>query len=1287
MSEFKLKLLSIALVLFLWGFATDANVRARQFNKAGQIDSSINTQSDEISLHRLRFTWGGGESKAWTGAIKFLGAEILNPEVLGFSRDSASFAKFQKNQVIIRQAAPSTFEGFDVDVLGPPDSKIVVEVTEQGGEPVRREFAVSKISVQDQVFVIDQQGNRLSIARSAQDFIQFRSDRRHMVFEPGEDFEFEFRAWQLRQKNQNSVCSIDVRTARQNKLCATSTATQLQFDHLNSTPFVAHKISVPNQEGVYNLRLQIASASTDALRFTRRQESIVREIQFVVIDPNRRHTSTAQKRLIKEIGPDDMRSSIVPQQLNHFSRMVGIRNSNTSPGNFLIDREQKSVTLPVGGWQAIPISIGDTANQCVVEIDYPAGHEMALGCSILQTDANGQVPNFGAESGLKIPSSVGSINHTQESSTHRFAFWPEKERVFLLLANRDQKSECQYQRIRVYSVLQRRGQDTPKSNVGKRKQMVFYEQPLFAENFSSHQHHDQQFGQSITDWQTFLTGVRRTAGYLRENGASGAFINVFGEGSALTPLDTVSSSPRYDSGAFSSYGHDPVRKDVVELIYRVFDAEGLVFVPVMTFDHRMAGIEFGNASGYQLINNRQEVVDTESADTLPVYNPLDSAVQQTVNQTIAEFASRYRSKPSYKGIAVICRPDTYTLLPGSNMAGYDKTTLQEFWKWKTQSNRYAEKHVADVFRSENYSDWLQWRSLQMSNWYRQMARIVAPERSGAKLYLAFVDLFRNEEIASVLSPSLHRSADIGQAMTRLGLDPNLGSESDEIVLMQPGRFAPMHALVSKKSETVANANSAVSNWFASGRYPTNLFMQRSAWARFEKLEGSGYFSKQEQPLLRLQQLSLGAFWNRERFARALLDSDSRMLVDGGILLNTALDDGLKEFAEVFSSLPDKPFTDVSHRRLKDQRHPVAVRFYRQGSNIFVYCVNASPWASTVNFDFLGDANWLSQIEMLGHTNSESIIRNSDQSMQTEVPAFGLVGFRCDNSSLRITGFDYSFPQEAHNELKDSYYRLRSRLIASGNAKDIGVLNNPGFELGAQTGWNSGVPEGSKVAAKNINAYQGKTCLKIDNVGRSSLWVRSNSFAPPVTGRLSISVWMRTDDQSNQPPLRISVESNDPNSSYYRFAELGSLVADKRLNQVTTNWKRYAVHFDDLPQESVSSMRIGFDMMGPGQVLIDEVQVYDRWLDEKDLKAMTQIFASVGPMMKQQEKLEQCRQILNSYWPQFLKEYFDENSTAISENVQSDPNAISESSQNKNMIRSSMRKRFRRFVSPGIFQFR
>ena len=62
---------------------------------------------------------------------------------------------------------------------------------------------------------------------------------------------------------------------------------------------------------------------------------------------------------------------------------------------------------------------------------------------------------------------------------------------------------------------------------------------------------------------------------------------------------------------------------------------------------------------------------------LPVYNPLSRTIQKTVTNVVDELAARYRSHESFEGLAIVCRPDTYTLLPGRQW-GYDPATMRQF---------------------------------------------------------------------------------------------------------------------------------------------------------------------------------------------------------------------------------------------------------------------------------------------------------------------------------------------------------------------------------------------------------------------------------------------------------------------------------------------------------------------------------------------------------------------------------------------------------------------------------
>jgi len=80
------------------------------------------------------------------------------------------------------------------------------------------------------------------------------------------------------------------------------------------------------------------------------------------------------------------------------------------------------------------------------------------------------------------------------------------------------------------------------------------------------------------------------------------------------------------------------------------------------------------------------------------------------------------------------------------------------------------------------------------------------------------------------------------------------------------------------------------------------------------------------------------------------------------------------------------------------------------------------------------------------------------------------------------------------------------------------------------------------------------------------------------------------------------------------------------------------------------LRIGFDLMGQGTVWIDNVAVHDRWFDGNDARAITQLLAGAAPLIENPNSFENCRRILESYWPRFLDQYIDSATVTPRDNI-------------------------------------
>ena len=1263
--------------------------------------SSAQNSADELVETRLRISWGGGADETWSGNIHFHDATISNPALLGMNVESAAAIQVQPHAIRIKQLVESSFEGVDIDVKGYPDSLVTFRLTSPSKQAIEQRFKLSEAIQQARIFRLDDSNNRISFERTTGDQIKIESDRDHMVFDTGETFEFQIAANLVPGSGPNTRCAIET-VAVESKATTAQTTIALPCGAAGSSELLRQVVAMPSTEGVYEIKFTLVNGDDQigllpGLKqlpsrkpLSGRKQLATRTIQVVVLDRKPfANESTEPWEPVVNLNPGDLRQSI-SQSVQQLTQLVGASNKTTSIGKYSIQSQPHSaVVLPPAGWQAITLKIDDPDAKHLVEIEYDGHRSMALGCSIIAHKENAGATNFGFDSGFSVDDSLAESTDSKRA-VHRMTFWPDSDRVVLLLANRDNKKSAAFTQIRLQkrkfltppnsAVQQKDG--SPGAKFDRRRMMVLYEQPLIAENFGVSSPLDESTQQPVADWSTFYLGAQRLISQLHEINANGAFINILGEGSCLSPLTSIPSSPRYDTGVFSSRVSDPYKKDVVELLYRMFERENLRLVPMLTFDHPMSELEFNASAQSKLIDYRK--IERHAVEyELPRYSPLSPAVQTHINSVVEEFVQRYMHRDGYEGVALACRPDTCTLLPGSRIAGYDDETIARF---QDEAGVTApELTGSDLLAPEYAEKWLAWRSSQMTQWYEQIARVSSLGSRKAQLYLATVDISRNEEFASLLSPALHHSPDFGLAMQRMGLESDLSTRRNQIVLMRPYRHAPLHSLASQKSEFELQNVSQFAQWFSSQHQSASLMYARSAWARFENLEKSSLLNRVRDPILRLQQLSRSEEWDCQPLAQSLLEDDTSLFVNGGLLMNSSINEYRKDFAGVFSQLSNQKFKDARHATHPDERHPIAVRYLDGEKGTELYLVNSSPWRVEVvvqtNKVLASGIESFSRRDWLPVGASES-----PGEFRVTLEPFELVGGRVVDKQIVLREFTYRLPDSAQRQLSASYYKLRSKLVASGNAQPLNLLSNPGFEKPLLEDWTIGNQDGDFAFVEADGAgLEGHSALRIENGNQQNVWIRSDVIPVTETGRLSISVWLKLGKNGQQPPLRISVESDDPKTDYYRFAEVGSLNTDKVTpNQLTSDWRQYAVHFDDLPQQPISGLRIGFDMIGTGEVWVDKVQIFDRWLDENDAKAITQMLASIGPLLNENETLERCRKILESYWPTFLREYFDDQSSV----AQSTDSSVepAEEIQGK-PVRSTMRQRFRRFVSPGIFQFR
>jgi hypothetical protein len=263
--------------------------------------------------------------------------------------------------------------------------------------------------------------------------------------------------------------------------------------------------------------------------------------------------------------------------------------------------------------------------------------------------------------------------------------------------------------------------------------------------------------------------------------------------------------------------------------------------------------------------------------------------------------------------------------------------------------------------------------------------------------------------------------------------------------------------------------------------------------------------------------------------------------------------------------------------------------------------------------------------------------------------YDLVGAVFRAKDISVKDWRVSHKRDVAAELGELVQEVRARISELHRAKPIQVLTNPDFELPPQgeplPGWIPSRPRPDvTIRVDAADPKRGQQCLhmRVDDP-KAIAWVRSKPFRPPRTGRVFVLAWIRTRDRNKQPPLRLAVDNGQ---QYYRFAPLGIDVDDEtrqptgqQAQPLSENWpdKPFLLAIDDLPSAGMTELLIGFDLMGEGEVWIDDVQVFDLYFQTNERDELLKNVYNAASHLRN-GRVSECTRYLDGYWPRFLLEY-------------------------------------------------
>ena len=195
-----------------------------------------------------------------------------------------------------------------------------------------------------------------------------------------------------------------------------------------------------------------------------------------------------------------------------------------------------------------------------------------------------------------------------------------------------------------------------------------------------------------------------------------------------------------------------------------------------------------------------------------------------------------------------------------------------------------------------------------------------------------------------------------------------------------------------------------------------------------------------------------------------------------------------------------------------------------------------------------------------------------------------------------------------------------------------VLDNAGFEAPPTAeapipGWAVSSADGAAVELDGTDGHGGVRSVRLVSQG-GPVSLTSQPFAPPTTGRLTMAVWLRASDAGPRPTVRYVLEGP------LKGSPQGAPFVRWQTRQVGAGWERFVVEAGDLPLEGLSSLRVRFELTGPGEVWLDDVQLCALVFQQAEKNALLKLIAPAD-LKLERRRVRDCIELLEGYWSRFL----------------------------------------------------
>ena len=1304
----------------------------------------------------VRIAWGGG-AKTWKGEIAVDDGTIESFRSLGIEADEIGSMwlepvadRPEQKHLMIRHRTSRTYDGVDLKLIAPRTAKLTVKLYDAtvADRPTVTEIPLHQLIDHEYTeslsYPLDEQGNRLVVRRSPGDRLRTSLSRDVMIFSPGERIGINVRPHRMKiEVDEPLDLSVTLKaTGRDDVLWET----KHQFPKSPFSP-LTNSFGAPNNEGVYELTLVARQGqgrwlSTIAKPSWWSKPIAERKVQFVVLAEKPTTEETAgtpidieDLEVEVEIDPTDPgwlngllgqipqlgRIPYMPKQplgsggfssTNHtLGRLARLKPRNEFAGLAIDATDPSESIAPINrstasnrsgiSWQAYWLPISNPGRPHVLEIEYPAGISQTATISLIEPNAAGALVPFGVDSGIETKPSLAADTSPARMQKHRLIFWPRTKTPLVLISNPRTDTAALYGKIRVLSGWKKLPAPVqPSPEVPQRLIAAYMDRPLLPENFSAGESLDAWSHRSLDDWKTFYEASTRLVEYMKHVGLGGLMMNVAADGSSIYPSQTLQPTPRYDKGDLFATGQDPIRKDVLELLFRLFDREGLTLIPAVDFSaplpeleaikrlggQESIGIEWIGPAGQRWLDTFQT-----RQGLAPYYNTLDSRVQQAMLRTADEVIDRYRHHRSWGGLGVRLSGHGYAQLP-SPVWGLDDRTFRRFvvetgvrGALFIGPDRFAQRakfiagpalNVGDtsrfpppprdlsaIYRGESRQPglsadstrqaWLDWRAACLTNFYRALQDRVAQSRAGAKVYLAGVEIFESAESNRRPRPSLARQSKSTAAtqMLERGLDMRRLGQINGLIVPRPRRMVAMDVPARAAADLEIELLEDFDQQFA-GPQSASLFYHPPRDIYLEDFDASSPYKPATTWLA--SQPTLSGREARRRFVHAMATLDPLAIFDGGRMLSFGEEEMLRDLIATYRRLPPVPFVlAVNPNAAGGSSQPVTFRYARYAGATYMYAVNDAPFSVSASVELVGVEPGSPIRELTGQRNIAPPAQ-IDGALRWSVALapYDLIAVRIDSPHTTPARPTVAYSEKVIETLNDRILTLGSLRASLQHPPAFNWLQNPSFEKPAPQvnsmdrgeydplrnipGWDLRGESSTHVAIDKNHAHHGKASAYLKTGERPAILL-SEPIPTPSTGRVSVSVFMRVEDQNRQPGVRIAIEGKHEGRRFYRVAQIGRTAGGDPTSPIGSRWTHYLFQIADLPLTGMDRFRILFEVSDRSEVWIDDVRLYHLDFNRSEQIEMALLLALARAEL-QQRRLSNCIHLMEGYWPRFLNHY-------------------------------------------------